>query len=57
MAMMHKPYFEKMQERLSVLKIYFLHEEDFMRIFEEIGEKLNEESFDHPEEFRKIFAL
>ena len=57
MAMMHDAYFEKMQERLLMLKYHFLHESDFMEELESAGEALNELSFDNPEDFRKIFSL
>ena len=57
MAMMHDAYFEKMQERLLMLRHHFLHEHDFMEELEAAGEALNELSFDNPEEFKKIFSL
>lgn len=57
MAMMHDAYFEKMQERLLMLKYHFLHESDFMEELESVGEALSELSFDNPEDFRKIFSL
>ena len=53
LAMMHEPYFEKMAERLSIFKLNFAREEEFMSVLEKIGEKLNDLSFDHPEELRK----
>lgn len=57
LAMMHEPYFEKMTERLSIFKLNFAREEEFMSVLEEIGDKLNDLSFDHPEELRKLFSL
>ena len=57
MAMMHEPYFEKMTERLSIFKLNFAREEEFMSVLEGIGEKLNDLSFDHPEELRKLFSI
>ena len=57
LAMMHEPYFEKMQERLLIFKRNFAHDDEFMSVIEEIGEKLNDFSFEHPEELREIFSL
>ena len=56
-AMIHDPYFEKMQERLLIFKWNFAYEREFMNVLEEIGDKLNDFSFDHPEELRKLFSL
>jgi hypothetical protein len=57
LAMMHEPYFEKMQERLLIFQWNFARESEYMDVLEKIGEKLTDFSFDHPEELRKIFSL
>lgn len=57
LAMMHEPFYEKMQERLLIFKWNFAHESEYMSVLEEMGEKLTDFSFEHPEELRNMFSL